>query len=211
MQNLETKAEELRSNNIPKKYKVIYADPPWTFKAYSNKGEQKSAQNHYSCMTIEDIYNLNISDIADDDCVLFLWVTFPLVQEGLETIRSWGFTYKTVAFNWVKRCKKSDKWFWGLGYWTRSNSEICLLATRGHPKRVSKSVHQVCDARVMQHSQKPDEIRDRIVELCGDVPRIELFARERADGWDALGNEIDGMDIRQSLSLLTHGDTLENK
>ena len=87
----------------------------------------------------------------------------------------------------------------GLGYWTRSNSELCLIGTRGHPKRVSKSVSQICDARIMEHSKKPDEIRDRIVDLCWDVPRIELFARSRADGWDSLGNEIDGRDIRDAI------------
>ena len=116
------------------KYNIIYADPPWDFKTYSNKGKKhKSAECHYKCMKIEDIYNLPVSNIADDNCVLFLWVTFPLLQEGLEVIRRWGFTYKTCAFNWVKRNKKSDSWFWGLGYWTRSNSEICLLATKGCP------------------------------------------------------------------------------
>lgn len=181
-----------------KKYNIIYADPPWTFKTYSNKGkEKKSAECHYECMTIDDIYNLNINNIADDNCVLFLWVTFPLLQEGLETIKRWGFEYKTCAFNWVKRNKKADSWFWGLGYWTRSNSEICLLATKGKPSRISKSVHQVCDARVMQHSAKPNEIRDKIVELCGDLPRVELFARETCNGWDSVGNEIDGKDIRE--------------
>lgn len=175
-----------------KKYNIIYADPPWTFKTYSQKGkEHKSAELHYQCMSIEDIYNLPIENIADKDCVLFLWVIFPLLKEGLETIERWGFTYKTCAFNWVKKNKISDSWFWGLGYWTRSNSEICLLATRGNPKRISKSVHQVSDARIREHSQKPDEIRNKIVDLCGDLPRIELFAREKVDGWDSWGNEID--------------------
>ncbi|OPZ91194.1 MAG: hypothetical protein BWY74_02040 [Firmicutes bacterium ADurb.Bin419] len=106
--------------NLPnKKYKIIYADPPWTFKTYSDKGKGRSAENHYACMKIDDIYNLQVQSIADDDCILFLWVTFPLLQEGLETIKQWGFTYKTCAFNWVKKNKHSDSWFWGLGYWTR--------------------------------------------------------------------------------------------
>lgn len=175
-----------------KKYNIIYADPPWTFKTYSPKGiEKKSAQCHYHCMDKEDIQRLPVQDIADDDCVLFLWVTFPCLEEGLELIKKWGFSYKTCAFNWVKRNRKSDGWFWGLGYWTRANSEICLLATKGHTKRISKSVHQVCDARVMEHSRKPSEIRDRIVELLGDLPRIELFARHKADGWDAWGDEVE--------------------
>ena len=116
-------------------------------------------------------------------------MTFPCYQEGLELIEKWGFTYKTCAFSWVKRNRNSDSFFMGCGYWTRANTEICLLATKGKPHRVSKSVRQVCDAPIMEHSRKPAEIRDRIVELCGDIPRIELFARQAADGWDRWGNE----------------------
>ncbi len=177
--------------DTPRKYSIIYADPPWIFKTYSDKGkEKKSAENHYPCMKKEDIQALPVSELANDDCVLFLWVTWPCLEEGLELIKAWGFHYKTCAFNWVKRNKVSDTWFWGLGYWTRANSEVCLIATKGKPKRVSKSVHQVCDARIMEHSRKPAEIRDRIVRLCGDKPRIELFARQYADGWDCWGNEV---------------------
>lgn len=177
--------------NTDKKYNIIYADPPWTFKTYSAKGkEKKSAECHYPCMTKADIQNLPVKDLAADDCVLLLWVTFPCLEEGLELIKKWGFTYKTCGFTWVKRNRKSDGYFWGLGYWTRANAEICLLATKGKPRRVSKSVHQVCDARIMEHSRKPAEVRDRIVQLCGDLPRIELFARQYADGWDCWGNEV---------------------
>lgn len=171
-----------------KKYDIIYADPPWSYKVWSGKG--KTAANHYPCMKKKTIEMIPVSQLASDNCVLFLWATFPCLQEALDVIKAWGFTYKTCAFTWVKRNKKSDGWFWGLGYWTRANSEICLLATKGSPKRVSRSVHQVCDARIMEHSRKPAEIRDRIVELCGDVPRIELFARQYADGWDCWGNEV---------------------
>lgn len=174
------------------KYKIIYADPPWTFKTYSDKGKDKSAENHYSCMTKEEIQNLPISDIADKDSVLLLWVTFPCLEEGLELIKKWGFKYKTCAFNWVKKNKKSDSWFWGLGYYTRSNSEICLLATRGKPlTRISKAVHQILDNRVMEHSKKPDVAREKIVQLFGDLPRVELFARQKTEGWDVFGNEVE--------------------
>lgn len=173
------------------KYNIIYADPPWAYRVWSKKGKGSTAENHYPTMSINAIKNMPVSSIAADDCILFLWVTFPCLQEGLATIKAWGFTYKTCAFNWVKRNKKSDSWFWGLGYWTRANSEICLLATKGKPKRISKAVHQVCDARIMEHSKKPDEIRDRIVELCGDVPRIELFARQKTPGWYVWGNEVE--------------------
>lgn len=182
-----------------KKYKIIYADPPWQYRVYSKKGKSRSAENHYHTMNIDDIRSLPVGEIADDDCVLFLWITFPCLKEGISVMEIWGFTYKTCGFNWVKRNKKKDTYFMGLGFWTRSNSEVCLIGTKGHPKRVSKAVPQVCDARVMEHSRKPSEIRDRIVELCGDVPRIELFARETVKGWDCLGDEIDGEDIRDAL------------
>ena len=184
------------------KYKTIYADPPWAYYVYSKKGRGRCAENHYKTMEIEDIKNLPVKEIAADDCILFLWVTFPCLLEGLEVMESWGFAYKTCGFVWVKRNRKSDGYFTGLGFWTRANAEICLIGTRGHPKRASNSVRQICDARIMEHSRKPDEIRERIVQLCGDVPRIELFAREKTTGWDALGNEIDGMDIRDSLQVI---------
>jgi len=151
-------------------------------------------------MSKEDIYNLDIEGIAADDCTLFLWVTFPCLLEGLEAIQRWGFTYKTLGFCWVKRCRKqTDKWFWGLGFWTRANPEICLTATKGNPKRVSKAVHSVIEAPVERHSKKPDIVRDKIVELMGDLPRAELFARQKYDGWVCLGNEIDGLDIREAI------------
>ena len=174
-----------------KKYNIIYADPAWSYKTWSAKGkEKKSPENHYHCMCIEDIYNLPVQDIADDDCILFIWVTYPLLKEGLQTINEWGFTYKTCGFSWIKKNKKSDSLFWGLGYWTRANNEICLLATKGKPKRLSKGVHQVVLDKIKEHSRKPDCVRDRIVELCGDLPRIELFAREKTEGWDVWGNEV---------------------
>lgn len=181
-----------------KKYKIIYADPPWSFKTYSEKGkEKKSAERHYLTMNKEAIQNLPVQQIADEDCVLLLWVTFPCLEEGLELIKRWGFTYKTCGFSWVKRNKKADSWFWGLGYWTRSNNELCLLATRGNPKRVSKSVHQIIDARIEHHSKKPDVVRQRIVELMGDLPRVELFARQQTEGWDVFGNQVEN-----SINLL---------
>ena len=140
-------------------------------------------------MSKQNIQLLDIPSICEDDCTLFLWVTFPCLQEGLELIEKWGFTYKTCAFNWTKKNKKADSYFWGLGYWTRSNSELCLLATKGKPKRVSKSVHQVIDAKIEEHSKKPVIVRDKIVELMGDLPRIELFARQQAEGWSSWGNQ----------------------
>ena len=169
-----------------KKYNVIYADPAW---AYSAGGAKRNAKRHYDTMKPEEIYALPVQDLAADHCVLFMWATFPNLEIALEAIKRWGFTYKTIGFVWVKRNKKADSWFMGGGNYTRSNAEICLIGVKGKLKRLSASVHSVCDAPRREHSRKPDEIRDRIVQLYGDVPRIELFARETAPGWDAWGNE----------------------
>jgi len=172
------------------KYQVIYADPAWTYKVWSKKGAGRTAASHYDVMQIEDIKALPVAELADKNCALFMWATYPNLKEAFEVIESWGFTYKTVAFTWVKKNKVSDSWFWGMGYWTRANAEICLLATKGKPKSVSRSVHQVVDARIERHSKKPDEVRNRIIKLMGDVPRIELFARQRFEGWSVWGNEV---------------------
>lgn len=162
-------------------------------------------------MKFDDIRMLPVEKIADKDSILFLWVTFPMLIEGLSVMKNWGFRYRTCAFVWVKRNKKSDGYFTGMGFWTRANAEICLLGTRGHPKRISKAVKQICDERIMQHSKKPDVIRERIVELMGDIPRIEMFARNITEGWDVLGDEIDGKDIRNALEEIINDKSYENE
>lgn len=183
------------------KYKIIYADPAWSYNDKSlNRG---GAQRHYSTMSIEDIKAMNVEEISDTDCTLFIWATFPLLQEALDVIKSWGFEFKTCAFVWVKANKKTAveqysflpqdniETFMGMGSWTRANAEICLLATKGKPKRINADVRQVIYAPIMKHSRKPDEARKRITRLCGDLPRIELFAREQAEGWSIWGNEVE--------------------
>lgn len=181
------------------KYDIIYADPPWSFATYSEKGKGRSAEAHYPTMSIEEIKTLPVGEIASDNCVLFLWATFPCLGDALQTIEAWGFEYKTVAFTWIKQNRKSDSLFWGMGYWTRSNAEICLLATKGHPKRKSAGVHQVIVSKIDRHSKKPEEARDRIVQLMGDLPRVELFARDTALGWDVWGNEVEPSDGTEIL------------
>ena len=146
-------------------------------------------------MRLEELAALPVSDLADTDCALFLWATFPQLPEALRLIRAWGFSYKTVAFVWLKTNRKARTWFYGLGFWTRSNAEICLLATKGHPKRQAAHIHQLIVSPVERHSKKPDEARDRIVALMGDLPRIELFARQETPGWEVWGNEVNS-DIR---------------
>ena len=141
-------------------------------------------------MPIADICALPVAELAAKDSALFLWVTFPNLPHAFEVIRAWGFTYKTVAFVWVKRNKASPGYFVGMGYWTRANAEMCLLATKGAPKRQAANVCQIIDAPIEQHSRKPDETRRRIVALMGDLPRVELFARQEPKGWKVWGNEV---------------------
>lgn len=181
------------------KYNVIYADPPWEYKTWSKKGNGRSAESHYNTQTIEHLKSFNINDIADTNCVLLMWVIFPCIEDGLALGKTWGFKYKTIAFNWVKMNKKSNTPFIGMGYYTRANSEVCLLFTKGKPlKRVNRNVEQVIIERVGKHSQKPSIARKRIVDLFGDVPRVELFARSREgmfpdheyEGWDVYGNQV---------------------
>lgn len=167
------------------------------------KKGQGVAENHYSTMGIEEICSLPVQEICEKNCALFLWVTFPQLPEAFRVIKAWGFRYKTVAFVWTKLNRSGQGYFFGLGYWTRSNAEICLLATRGKPKRISKKVFQLIISPLQEHSKKPAEARKRIVELLGDLPRIELFARQRSPGWDAWGNEVD--------SSLDMGKLQENK
>lgn len=173
----------------PRKYKIIYADPAWSYRDKALAGN-RGAGCKYQVMSIQDICNLPVNAISDNDCILFMWVTMPKLDECFEVIQAWGFEYKTCAFTWVKQNRKSDSLFWGMGRWTRANAELCLLATKGNPKRISAAVHSVIINHIREHSRKPDEARDRIVQLCGDIPRIELFARQQIDGWDCWGNEI---------------------
>ena len=190
-QQREKVIEEFRDapklNNFDKKYKIIYADPPWKYYAGGNKNQSQ----HYKSMTIEEIKNLPVEKLADDNCILFLWVTFPMLPDVFDVITAWGFKYSTCGFNWVKRNKSSNGWFFGLGNWTRSNSELCLIATKGSPIRQSASVHQIIDTPLEGHSKKPDCVRTKIVELVGDLPRIELFARNKTAGWDVWGNQYE--------------------
>ena len=180
--------------NTEKKYNIIYADPPWQYKTYSKKGQTKATGSmlpHYNTMTIEEIKKLPIDEISDNECILFMWVTFPTIEQAFEVIKSWGFTYKTCAFCWVKQNPKNDGIYSGIGHWTNANAELCLLATKKNfPKRQAKNIKQIVLSHREKHSKKPDEVRDRIVNLVGDLPRIELFARQYADGWDCWGNEV---------------------
>ena len=176
-----------------KKYQIIYADPPWNNLGWNNGSGLKCPANHYTVQDLSWIKSLPVINLTENNAALFLWITFPSLPSGLEVISAWGFRYATCAFTWVKKNKKADSYFVGCGNYTRANAEICLLGIKGSMQKLvqSHSVRQVCDAKIAEHSRKPNEIRSRIVELFGDLPRIELFARQKTEGWDVWGNEID--------------------
>ena len=187
-----------------KKYKIIYADPPWL---YDNAGNEKSrgmARGSFPCMRIEDIKKLPVSYITNDDAMIFLWATMPKLREALDVIDAWGFKYITCAFVWVKQNPKGSGIYSGLGHWVNGNAELCLLGRKGKTlERKNKAIKQIILSPRGKHSAKPAEVRDRIVALLGDLPRIELFAREKSDGWDVFGNEVE--------SDISFNDVVERK
>jgi len=177
---------------MDKKYQIIYADPPWQYK--DQKGNDPAIGGiTYPTMSIEKICDLGIGlDLyKDSPCALFLWVTMPMLREGLQAMEAWGFNYTTCAFTWVKQNKSGMGIYSGLGHWTNGNAELCLFGKYGTPKRESKDVKQIVLSPLRGHSRKPDEVRERIVRLMGDLPRIELFARRKVNGWDCWGNEVE--------------------
>jgi N6-adenosine-specific RNA methylase IME4 len=146
-------------------------------------------------MEMEDIGALPVADLAAENCCLFMWFVWPTLPEALDIIKAWGFTYKTCAFSWLKadpyRLFADEATVrMGLGYWTRSNTEACLLATRGKPRRVANNVRQGIIAPIRQHSRKPEDIHERIERLVVG-PYAELFCRQRRPSWDAWGNETE--------------------
>jgi N6-adenosine-specific RNA methylase IME4 len=188
-------------------YQAILADPPWRFKTYDNRevvtstvrrgGDRQQAAQHYRSMPTEEIRALPVRELAAEDCCLFLWISWPMLLHALSVIEPWGFAYKTCAFAWTKAHAGQVDLFRdditgqiGNGYWTRSNTEVCLLATRGHPKRIHKDVHQVIIEPRREHSRKPDCVHGRIERLVAG-PYVELFARQRRPGWDCWGAEVD--------------------
>lgn len=203
-------------------YNVILADPPVPFEVWGKRPggtDSRSAEAHYSTMTWEELNGLGaaIGEISAPDACLFLWMCQPLLIETLEMAKQWGFTYRTKAFSWVKTYTEKSSFFVGMGYWTRANTEDVLLFTRGNPRRLRKDVYQVLAtlqgdtpaviAPMTRHSEKPTEVHDRIERLVKG-PYLELFARRRRDGWATVGNELDGLDIRESLTRLAKDEPL---
>jgi N6-adenosine-specific RNA methylase IME4 len=185
--------------NLPRgHYGAILADPPWAFPKWSGLAvPARTKEQPYKFMTMEDIAALPVSDLAAPDCVLLCWVTWPMLLDCIKCIEAWGFTYKTCGFAWIKADNTQPSFFqeelkteMKLGYWTRSNSEVCLLATRGKPKRISAGVRQGIVAPAREHSRKPDGVHEAIQRLVAG-PYLELFARQKRPGWDVWGNQTD--------------------
>lgn len=204
----------------PFHYKAILADPPWRMKMYSEKGmgrcpdgkltraqsRTNNPERHYATMAMDEIKALPVNHLAAEDCILFMWAIDPLLPQAIEVGEAWGFEYKTVAFVWAKMRRETStrggqfedwqhKQFpMGTGYWTRANPEICLLFTRGKPKRLSAAVRKLVIEPRREHSRKPDRIHRDIEQLC-DGPYAELFARTRRPGWDVWGNQTDKFEV----------------
>ena len=171
---------------MTKTYGAILCDPPWAFETYGKKHTtpHRGASDHYTTMTFEGLKSLELS--AAPDCALFMWAVDSHLEEAFALAKAWGFSFKTIAFVWSKGRI-------GMGYWTRKQTEVCLLFTRGKPRRLGKGVRQLIDAPRREHSRKPDEIYGRIEALVSG-PYLEMFARQRWPGWDAWGNETTKFD-----------------
>ena len=205
-----------------KKYDVLIVDPPWSFKVWNkDTGSGRSAEAHYRTMSLKDICGLPVKEVCSSNCVLFLWSVWPSIFDAKEVIESFGFTFKTLGFEWWKLNKKWQNiykklplmlisesaleklFFFGMGYYTRTNSEPCLLATRGSMPVAVHNERNFIIAPVRKHSQKPDEQYDKIEKLYPNKRYLELFARQTRPNWTSLGYDIDGKDIRDALEELT--------
>jgi len=183
-----------------KKYNIIYADPPWSYKFPGTRTQQ---EDDYPTMKTEDICKIDVKSLADENCIMFIWGIWTKLADILQVIEAWGFEYKTVGFVWVKTNKRKNvnqtsflpednfAEFFGMGMYTRSNTEFCLIATKGKIERQDASIRQIIYSPIQEHSRKPDEVKSKIVALVGNVPRCELFARRKTEGWDVWGNQIE--------------------
>lgn len=183
------------ANLIPGGYAVIEADPPWNYKVFSKKGEARSAEAHYSTMSLDDICSLPVAQLAAKDCHLFLWGTRACLPHALRVMNAWGFEFSSMAFVWIKLNRRAPLLFldkrsflMGMGHTTRANAEYVLLGRRGPPKRLRKDVRELVIAPVREHSRKPDEVYDRIEQYAAG-PYLRLFARKQRAGWTSWGNE----------------------
>lgn len=183
-----------------KKYQIIYADPAWSYKAKNptckieKQPKTCSVEYYYQTLSLNEIKNLPIRNIMDENAVLFLWATTPLLPEALETMSAWGFKYKTML-TWEKTNKDC------MGYWFRVCTEHLLVGVRGNVKCFRSMQRTLYQEQRQKHSKKPDFFRNLISDVAHGN-KIELFARQKTEGWDAIGYDIDGKDIRKTLEGL---------
>jgi site-specific DNA-methyltransferase (adenine-specific) len=171
-------------------YDVILADPPWTFSVWNAEKSDRHVSHKYDLMSCEDIMNLNIASLASENCALFLWATWPNILEAFKVIEAWGFTYRTEAWTWVKAKRSGFGFHFGMGYYSRANTEPCLLAVKGKMPVVAHDIMGLIYHPVMEHSKKPNDQYRKIEALYPDMKYLELFARRKREGWDSWGNEI---------------------
>lgn len=181
--------KEIKTSPLPEgKYNCILADPPWEEWESGNRGPEQ----HYTTWDVFDICRLPVSELAADNCILFLWTTGFNIQDAFQVIKAWGFHYSCFGFVWVKSLKDGNGFAFGCGNWTRANAEYCLIGLKGNVERRDATISQIIYAPREAHSKKPDIVRNKIVQLVGDLPRIELFARGKApEGWEVWGDEIE--------------------
>ena len=173
-------------------YDIILADPPWDFKVWNkDTGSGRSASAHYKTMSLDEIFGLQVKNVSSKNCALFLWGVWPRIYDTEKVIKAWGFEYKTLAFIWVKQTKSQMKFFTGMGYYSRANSEPCLLAVKGKMPVRAHDVLALIVSPVRSHSQKPDEQYEKIARLYPNGNRLEMFARRQRAGWDVFGNEVE--------------------
>ena len=199
-----------------KKYNIIYADPPWSYydkrdnPIKNNPNGAGGASKHYKCMKLEKLKDLPIKEICDENCILFMWATFPKLDEAIELMKSWGFKYKTVAFVWIKmKNDMSEPRGDGIGFYTNNNAEIVLIGRKGKYWRNERNVRQIILEPKTKHSEKPAITRENIIRLMGDLPRIELFAREKTEGWDVWGNEVES-EVSLNITKTKNGKEIFN-
>jgi len=190
------------------KFNIIYLDPAWYFPKRNNLKTKFGGgiTDKYPPMKIEDIKNLPIQDLADDNCAIFMWITTSMTSDSdiidkLSLLKHWGFKIPNIAFNWKKEYKNGKTHF-GTGYYTKSGSELCILGIKGKMKPISNYISSIVESPLEYHSKKPDIIADKIVELFGDLPRIELFARQPRNGWITIGQELSGLDIKDDIKRI---------
>lgn len=184
-----------------KHYGLIYADPPWRFRTWTETNQTKSPSRHYDLMTLDEIKAMPVADLAAPDCALVMWACAPTLDQAFAVMSAWGFKFKTAG-SWAKQSKTGKKWAFGTGYLLRSASEFYLIGTIGNPKTAVKDVRNLIVAPVREHSRKPDQMRHDLERMFPDVPRVELFARAPADGWDVWGNQTDRFDAPESAPVI---------